>query len=111
LFAFAGLMPSIWLVALFVIGSRVLIGAEYAVQETMFQRSLPDRIRARISTFDRGAEITMFGVSSFLSGMALTKFSAPTVTFVAGLLAGTGGVVWLIRTRKPGSYGRISDDD
>ena len=64
-FAIAGVMPSLWLVAAFVILSRILISAEYSVQETMFQRSLPDRIRGRISTLDRGAEITVFGSQAF----------------------------------------------
>ncbi len=102
-FAIAGLMPTLWLVSAFVIVSRILIGAQYAVQETMFQRTLPDHIRARISTFDRGAEITMFSISSYLAGFALTKYSAPSVTFVAGLLAGLAGIVWFLRTREVGS--------
>jgi MFS family permease len=104
IFAIAGFLPSVWLVAVFVIGSRILIGAEYSVQETMFQRSLPDYIRARISTFDRGAEITMFSVSSYLAGLALTRFSAQSVTMISGLLAALAGIVWLIRTRQPGSF-------
>ena len=41
------------------------------LQETMFQRSLPDYIRGRISTIDRGAEIVVFSVSSFLAGFSL----------------------------------------
>ena len=45
--------------------SRAIVGVEYAVQETMFQRSLPDFIRGRISTLDRGAELTMFSLSSY----------------------------------------------
>lgn len=102
LFAVAGFMPSLWLVAVFVILSRLLIGAEYAVQETLFQRSLPDHIRGRISTLDRGAEITMFSISSFLAGVSLTVVSAQMLTFVAGLLAGSAGLVWLVRSRRPG---------
>lgn len=101
-FAIAGLMPSLWLVALFVIISRILISAEYSVQETMFQRSLPDRIRGRISTIDRGAEITVFGVASLLAGLALTVMSAQMTTVIAGLISGCSGIVWLVRSKKPG---------
>ncbi|MEJ7700517.1 MAG: MFS transporter [Pyrinomonadaceae bacterium] len=50
LFAVAGYMPSLWLFAVFTFVSRAIVGVEYAVQETMFQRSLPDYIRGRIST-------------------------------------------------------------
>lgn len=99
LFAIAGLLPTLWLVAVFVIFSRIVIGAQFVVQETMFQRSIPDYIRGRISTLDRGAEITMFGISSYLAGLALLKFTAPQVTLVSGCLAGAAGFVWLWRTR------------
>ncbi len=99
LFALGGLMPSLWLVAVFVFLSRVLVSAEYSVQETMFQRSLPDRIRGRISTLDRGAEITMFGIASLLAGLALTVMSAQMTTVIAGLVSGCSGVVWLLRSK------------
>ncbi len=100
LFAAAGLMPVLWLVSVFVILSRIVIGTQFAVQETMFQRSLPDAIRGRISTLDRGAEITMFSISSYLAGVALLKFSAPQVTLVSGILAGSAGILWFWRTRR-----------
>ena len=57
LFATAGLMPTLLLFGLLAFISRAIVGVEYAVQETMFQRSLPDFIRGRISTLDRGAEL------------------------------------------------------
>ncbi|MEO8074606.1 MAG: MFS transporter, partial [Acidobacteriota bacterium] len=56
LFAVAGFVPSLWLFMVITFISRAIVGVEYAVQETMFQRSLPDYIRGRISTLDRGAE-------------------------------------------------------
>lgn len=99
-FAVAGYMPSLWLVMAFVLLSRALIGAEYAVQETMFQRSLPDKIRGRITTLDRGAEITMFSISSFIAGVSLTVISAETLTLLAGILAGASGLVWFLRSGK-----------
>lgn len=104
LFAIAGFMPSLWLVGVFIIASRILIGAEYTIQETMFQRTLPDYIRGRISTLDRGAEITMFSISAYLAGISLTAISAQTLTLIAGLLAGSSGIVWLLRYKKHASY-------
>ena len=101
-FAAAGYMPYLWLVALFVLVSRMIIGAQYAVQETMFQRSLPDHIRGRITTLDRGAEITMFSISGYAAGLSLTMISAETLTLAAGLLAGSSGIVWFVRSRLEG---------
>lgn len=101
-FAAAGYMPYLWLVAVMVLISRTIIGAEYAVQETLFQRSLPDHIRGRISTLDRGAEITMFSISSFAAGMSLTMISAENLTLIAGLLAAASGLVWMVRSGSEG---------
>ncbi len=100
LFAAAGFMPSLWLFALLTFVSRAIVGVEYAVQETMFQRSLPDYIRGRISTLDRGAELGMFGLSSYLSSLALYQISPQWLTVISGLLAGTAGLVWFVRERK-----------
>ncbi len=101
-FGVAGYMPYLWLVALLVLVSRVMIGAEYAVQETLFQRSLPDEIRGRISTLDRGAEITMFSISSYAAGLSLTVISAQNLTLIAGLLASASGLVWFSRSALEG---------
>jgi MFS family permease len=102
LFAVAGLVPSLWLFMFFAFISRMIIGVEYAVQETLFQRSLPDYIRGRISTLERGAELTMFGVSSWVSSALVYGVSAQTLTIFSGLLAGSAGIVWFIREREKG---------
>lgn len=99
LFAAAGIMPSLWLFMVFAFISRVIIGVEYAVQETLFQRSLPDYIRGRISTLERGAELTMFGLSSWVSSALVYGISAQILTIFSGLLAGSAGMVWFIRER------------
>lgn len=100
IFACAALASDLWLFALLTLLSRAIIGVEYAVQETMFQRSLPDFIRGRISTLDRGAEVTMFGLSSFLASLAVYEISPQMLTAISGLLAGSSGVVWFLR-QKP----------
>lgn len=99
LFAVAGVVPSLWLFMFFAFISRMIIGVEYAVQETLFQRSLPDYIRGRISTLERGAELTMFGLMSWLSSVAIYGVSAQALTIFSGLLAGSAGIVWFIRER------------
>ncbi len=100
LFSVGGLMPSLWLLAVICFVSRAIVGVEYAVQETMFQRSLPDYIRGRISTLDRGAEITMFSLSSYLASLAIYGISPQTLTIISGVLSASAGVVWFLRERR-----------
>jgi len=97
LFSVAGLMPTLWLFVVFTFVSRAIVGVEYAVQETMFQRSLPDYIRGRISTLDRGAEMTIFGLSSYFSAELMYHISPQTLTIVSGILSASAGVLWFIR--------------
>lgn len=100
LFSIAGLMPTLLLFAVFVFVSRMLVGVEYAVQETMFQRSLPDYIRGRISTLDRGAELTVFGLSSYVASGLMFYITPQALTFVSGFLSALAGVVWFIRQKR-----------
>ena len=99
-------MPTLWLFMVFTFVSRVIIGVEYAVQETMFQRSLPDYIRGRISTLDRGAELTMFGLSSWAASLLIYEISPQMLTIISGILAGTAGIVWFVREKK--TAGRVA---
>ena len=100
LFSVGGLMSSLLLLAFFTFVSRAIVGVEYAVQETMFQRSLPDYIRGRISTLDRGAEMTIFGLSSYFSAELMYYISPQTLTIVSGILSASAGVVWFVRMRR-----------
>ncbi|MGQ0541561.1 MAG: MFS transporter, partial [Blastocatellia bacterium] len=85
LFSVAGFMPTLLLFAVFTFVSRALVGVEYAIQETLFQRSLPDYIRGRISTIDRGAELTVFGLSSYVASAAMFYISPLTLTVISGI--------------------------
>jgi MFS family permease len=100
LFAVAGYMPGLWLFMIFTFVSRAIVGVEYAVQETMFQRSLPDYIRGRISTLDRGAEMTVFGLSSYFSSELMYYISPQMLTVVSGVLSASAGVLWFVRTKR-----------
>ncbi len=99
-FSTAAFMPSLWLWAVVVFVSRVIVGVEYAVQETMFQRSLPDFIRGRISTLDRGAEMTVFGLVSYAASGMIYYATPQTLTIISGILSALAGVVWFIRQRN-----------
>jgi MFS family permease len=107
IFASAGFMESIWLFSILILVSRTIIGVEYAVQETMFQRTLPDEIRGRVSTVDRGAELTVFGLSSYFAGLAMSVITPQTLTIISGLLSATAGLVWYLRE---GFRDRIMDN-
>ncbi|CAN5447949.1 MFS transporter [soil metagenome] len=100
LFSVGGFMPNLWLIALFTFISRAIVGVEYAVQETMFQRSLPDRIRGRISTLDRGAEMTIFGLSSYFASELMYYISPQFLTAISGILSASAGIVWFIRSSR-----------
>jgi hypothetical protein len=97
-------MPSLLLFSFFAFISRAIVGVEYAVQETLFQRSLPDYIRGRISTLDRGAELTMFGLSSLAAGEAMYYISPQTLTIVSGVLSALSGLIWFIREGSKKSF-------
>jgi MFS family permease len=100
IFSAGAFMPSLLMLAAVVFISRLIVGVEYAVQETMFQRSLPDNIRGRISTLDRGAELTMFGLSSYVGGGLMYYITPQTLTIISGIFSAAAGVVWFARTDK-----------
>ena len=100
LFSAAAYMPKLWMFAIFVVVSRAIVGVEYAVQETMFQRSLPDYIRGRISTLDRGAELTVFGLMSYAASGLMFYITPQTLTVMSGILSALSGVVWFVRQGK-----------
>lgn len=111
LFSIAGIMPTLWFFAVFTFISRAIVGVEYAVQETMFQRSLPDYIRGRISTLDRGAEMTVFSLSSYLASLALYGISAQTLTIISGILSASAGVVWFWRQGRSDSDSKFDREE
>lgn len=100
LFSAAAYMPKLWMFAIFVFVSRAIVGVEYAVQETMFQRSLPDYIRGRISTLDRGAELTVFGLVSYAASGLMFYITPQTLTVISGILSAGGGIVWFLREKR-----------
>ena len=94
-YALAGVMPTLVGACIFVAISRVLLGAEFAVQETLLMRLVPDHLRGRVSTSDRAAEMMIWAFSTAVAGWSLHWINARTLTVISGLLSGTAGLLWL----------------
>lgn len=113
-FALAGVMPSFWLACAMIFVSRLIVGVEFALQDTLLMRILPDNYRGRVYSTDRAGEIFVMSVTGLLAGWALSHAMTPrTLTVVSGLLSATPGVLWLAlfasgrlrmpRERQPGA--------
>lgn len=95
LFALIGVAPSLWLACLLLFTGRILLGAEFAVQETLLMRLVPDNLRGRVSTTDRATELLVWSFSTAVAGWSLRIITPRTLTVIAGLLSATSGLVWL----------------
>jgi MFS family permease len=96
IFGLAGFMPSIWLACLLYLVSRALLGVEYAVQDTMLMRLIPDNLRGRVGISDRAAEVSVMSLSTYIAGYALHIISPQKLTLISGLLAASPGIMWLL---------------
>ncbi|MDQ1729139.1 MAG: hypothetical protein QOD33_1264 [Pyrinomonadaceae bacterium] len=95
LYALMGLMPNLWLACLFLFLGRVVVGAEFGVQDTLLLRLVPDKLRGRVLTTDRASELLVWSLSTSVAGWSLRAISPRTLTIIAGLLSATSGLVWL----------------
>ena len=101
-YALGGVMPTlVWSCVMLAI-SRVLLGAEFAVQETLLMRLVPDHLRGRVSTSDRAGEMLVWAFSTAVAGWSLHTITPRMLTVICGLLSGTAGLLWLVLfvTRK-----------
>jgi MFS family permease len=96
LFALIGVMPNLWLACLLLFLGRILLGAEFAVQETLLMRLVPDHLRGRVGTTDRAAELLVWSLSTAVAGWSLHSITPRTLTVICGLLSATSGVLCLI---------------
>jgi MFS family permease len=95
IFALIGVMPGLWLACLLLFLSRVVLAAEFAVQETLLMRLVPDDLRGRVSTTDRASELLVWSFSTAVAGWSLRTITPRTLTIISGLLSASSGVVWL----------------
>jgi MFS family permease len=95
-YALGGIMPTlVWSCVMLAI-SRVLLGAEFAVQETLLMRLVPDHLRGRVSTSDRAGEMLVWAFSTAVAGWSLHTITPRMLTVICGLLSGTAGLLWLV---------------
>ncbi len=92
----AGLMPSLTLMAIFVAGARLILGAEFGVQETFMMRVLPDQYRGRVFTTDRSLELATMAIATVASGWLIKWLGPRAVMVISGALSASPGVVWLL---------------
>ena len=95
-FALIGVMPNLLFACLFLFLGRVLLGAEFGVQDTLLMRLVPDKLRGRVITTDRASEILTWSVSTTVAGWSLRGITPRTLTIISGLLSSVSGVVWLV---------------
>ena len=96
IFGFSGVMPALWSSCLLLMVSRVLLGAEFAVQETLLMRLVPDNLRGRVSTTDRAGEMLIWTFSTAVAGWSLHLITPRTLTVISGFLSAVSGLVWLV---------------
>lgn len=98
--SFSGLMPSIWLMALLFVANRVILSAEYAVQETVLMTSLPDHLRGKVFTIDRSVELATMALSALIAGALFETIPAEAVPAIGGILMAVPGLVWLVAIQQ-----------
>ncbi|MDT4952130.1 MAG: hypothetical protein QOJ02_268 [Acidobacteriota bacterium] len=94
-FSIAGLMPTLWLTGLMLFLSRLIVGMEFAVQETLMMRLIPDNLRGRVITTDRAAEIFVMSISTVFAAWSLHVITPRVLTVISGLLSAAPGLIWL----------------
>jgi MFS family permease len=96
IFGLSGLMPTLWAACLLFMLARFLLGAEYAVQDTLLVRLLPDNLRGRVITTDRATEMLIMTFSTAIAGWSLHLITPRTLTVLSGFLSGLSGLAWLV---------------
>lgn len=95
-FAAAGMMSSLFSFALCIAISRLILGAEFGVQETLMMRMVPDEYRGRVFTTDRALELTTMTISMLVAGALLKWVSPRSMVITSGVLSASPGLFWLL---------------
>jgi len=109
LFALIGVTPNLWSACLFLFLGRIVLGAEFGVQDTLLMKLVPDKLRGRVITTDRATELLIWSISTTIAGWSLRGITPRTLTIISGLLSASSGAVWLVlfatgRVRLPKKF-------
>ncbi|MBA2558143.1 MAG: MFS transporter, partial [Chloroflexi bacterium] len=105
------LAPSIWIAAVLVFGAHLGGGAQWTLSSYGLQRSVPDRIRGRVFSFDYAMLTLTVAVSTLIAGQLVDPVG-PTVALYALMGAATlASAAWLIWTRSLWRPARSSHSD
>src|SRR6185436_9607264 len=96
LFALIGVMPNLWSACLLLFLGRIVLGAEFGVQDSLLVRLVPDKLRGRVIITDRASELLTWSVSTTIAGWSLRGITPRTLTMISGVLSASAGAVWLI---------------
>lgn len=96
IFGLSSFMPNIWLMGAVFIVNRLLLSAEYAVQETVLMVALPNRLRGKVHTIDRSLELATMAVSAIVAGGLFSVLPPRAVPMIAAVLMGLPGFFWLL---------------
>ena len=95
LYAAGGAMPNLWLMATMFAVSRVVLSAEYAVQDTVLLVAIPDHLRGKVCIIDRALELGTLSLAALVAGALFAVLPPRAVPAIAGFLMGAPGFVWL----------------
>ncbi len=96
MFAVMGVTPNLWWACVLLFLGRIVLGAEFGVQDALLLRLVPDNLRGRVITTDRATEFLTWSLSTTIAGWSLHAITPRTLTIITGVLSSCAGVVWLI---------------
>jgi MFS family permease len=96
IFAVSGFMPSVWLMGAVFVVNRLVLSAEYAVQETVLMVALPDELRGKVMTLDRSVELATMALAALAGGALFEALPPQAVPVIAGVLMASPGFLWLL---------------
>ena len=96
-FSIAGFMPSLLLFAVFALFHVRSSALNMPFRKRFFNAACRIIFAGGSPRLDRGAELTMFGLSSYFAGEAMFYITPQTLTVISGILSAFSGLIWFVR--------------
>jgi MFS family permease len=94
-FALCGTVTTVWVMGALYVVNRLILSAEYAVQETILLTSVPDSLRGKVFLLDRSIELATLTVSAAVAAALFSVLPLRSVPVISGLLMASPGLLWL----------------